>query len=93
MWTLQNLTKEKTLGTVITWANVDLNLSHHMALLGHNELNICFISNNCSHGGYHDRGLRALMIVSRLCYIATLKHDLLCVCYKNAIMNIYTFME
>ena len=44
-------------------------------------------------GGYHDRGLRALIIVSRLCYIVILKHDLLHVHYIDEIMTICIFME
>ena len=44
-------------------------------------------------GGYHDSGLRALMIVSRLFYIALLKHDLLRVHYSDANMEIFIIME
>ena len=44
-------------------------------------------------GGYHDGGLRALMILSSLCYVAILTPDLLCVHYNAATMNICIFME
>ena len=44
-------------------------------------------------GGYHDSGFRALMIVSRLCYIAILKHVLPSVHYNDVNMNICISME
>ena len=43
-------------------------------------------------GAYHDSGLRALMIVSRSCHIAMLKHNLLRVQSDEAITNICIFM-
>ena len=44
-------------------------------------------------GGYHDSDFKALMIVSRLCYIAILKHVLLSVHYNDVDMNICISME
>ena len=44
-------------------------------------------------GAYHESGLRALMIVSRLCYVVILKHDFPRVRHNDAIMNICIFME
>ena len=43
--------------------------------------------------GHHDSGSKALMIVSRLCYIAILKHVLPSVHCNYANMKIYIFME
>ena len=40
-----------------------------------------------------DSGFNALMIVSRLCYIAILKHVLLSVHYNDTNMNICMFIE
>ena len=47
----------------------------------------------CVDSGNLDSGLRALMIVSRLCYIAILKHVLLSVHYSDVDMNICVSME
>ena len=55
-----------------------------------------FVTGGCPEGlndifvtsGYQDRGLRTLMIVSRLCYISTLKHHLLRARYKYSFINI-----
>ena len=44
-------------------------------------------------GGYHDSGLTALMIVSRLPYIVILIHGLLHAHYKYAIINYCIFTE
>ena len=44
-------------------------------------------------GSYHDSGFQALMIVSRLCYIATLKHVLPSVHFNDVNMNICISME
>ena len=44
-------------------------------------------------GGYHNSGFRALMIVSRPCYIAILKHVFPSIHYNDANMNICIFME
>ena len=44
-------------------------------------------------GGYHNSGLRALMIVSRLAYIVRLKCDLLHANYEYTVMNICKFTE
>ena len=40
-----------------------------------------------------DRMLKALMVVSRLCYIILQNNDLLCACCNDAITNLYIFME
>ena len=44
-------------------------------------------------GGYHGSGLRALMIASRLCYIAIHEHVLPSVHYSDVNMNICISME
>ena len=38
-------------------------------------------------GGYHDSGFKALLLVSRLCYIVILKHVLPSVHYADVNMN------
>ena len=49
--------------------------------------------NHIVTGGYHDSGFGALMKVSRLCYIAILKHVLRSVHYNDVNMNICISME
>ena len=44
-------------------------------------------------GDYRESGFRALMIASRLCYIAILKHVLQSVQCNDANMNICIYME
>ena len=44
-------------------------------------------------GGYHDSGFKAFMIVSRLCYIAILKHVLPSVHYNDVNMIFCISME
>ena len=51
----------------------------------------CFSHND--YGGYHDSGFKALMIVSRFCYMAILKHVLPSGYYNDVYMNICISME
>ena len=44
-------------------------------------------------GGYHDSGLTAFMIVSRLPYVVILLHDLLHGYNEYAVMNYCIFTE
>ena len=48
---------------------------------------------NIVTGGYHDSGFRAMMIVSRLCYITILTYVLPSVHYNDVHMNICILME